>query len=373
MKPKRLGLIVNPVAGLGGRVGLKGSDGLYIQKRAREFGAKPRCQERTVDALQRLQPLKEDLHILTYPGEMGADAALASGFQVHCLGSIRPGKTTAEDTRAAACEILRGQADLLLFAGGDGTARDICQAVADQLPVLGIPAGVKIHSAAFATNPINAGELSALYLTGKVSRLRDAEVLDIDEDAYRQGAMATKLYGYLKTPQKASLVQNLKLASNPSESAAVHTIARFVVDRMESDCLYILGPGTTTRAIAQQLDLDKTLLGVDILFQRQLQASDANEERLLQGLRGWPAKIIVSPIGGQGYLFGRGNQQISPSVISLVGKQNIIVISTEDKIHALHGAPLLVDTGSRRLDERLTGYVRVITGYDEQIFYKVAC
>jgi len=386
---KRLGLIVNPVAGIGGRVGLKGSDGTEIQQKAWELGAVPEALNRAVEALERIKPV-DDLQIITYPGEMGEDAARASGFVPTVIGSIQRGETTAEDTRNAAQDMQGLGVDLVLFAGGDGTARDIADEyvrysaigegpdVADGYIrrirlVLGIPAGVKIHSAVFATNPRSAGDLALLVLQGRASGRREAEVMDIDEEAFRQGIVAARLYGYLNIPFQRRLVQGLKTASDPGEKAATEAIAWEVVDGMDGETLTIIGPGTTTRAIAARLGVPKTLLGVDVVQQGRLVAADANESQLLALLEERLAKIVVTPIGGQGYIFGRGNQQISPRVIEQVGKEHIIVVSTAAKIQGLGGRPLLVDTGDREVDRMLSGYIRVVTGYREQAVYRVSC
>ena len=371
MGDKKLGLIVNPVAGIGGRVGLKGSDGSEIQKKALELGAVPESLNRAALALERIKPIKHDLEIITYPGEMGEDAARACGFEPTVIGSIKPGETTAEDTGYAAREMLRLDVDLLLFAGGDGTARDICNAVGTGIPVLGIPAGVKIHSAVYATSPRSAGDLAALYLQGRVSSLREAEVMDIDEAAFRRGIVSAKLYGYLKIPFRTSLVQNLKVAS-AGEAASLAGIAYDVVEKMEDDRFYIIGPGTTTRAIADELGLEKTLIGVDVVLNRELLATDVNEAQLLKLLEGREAKIIVTPIGGQGCIFGRGNQQISPKVIETVGRDNVIVVSTKEKLYALGRRSLWTDTGDRDVDKMLSGYMRVVTGYNERAVRKVS-
>lgn len=371
---RRLGLIVNPVAGLGGRVGLKGSDGAEIQRQALELGAVPQAIGRTVEAVARLESV-DGLEIITYPGDMGENAARACGIAPTVIGTITPGKTTARDTQQAAREIQRLDAALLLFAGGDGTARDIYEAVGLDMPALGIPAGVKIHSAVYATHPRSAGELAALYLQGRVAGLREAEVMDIDEDAFRHNALSVRLYGYLKVPFRSNLVQSQKMPS-AGEEAALGAIAEDVASRMEEGVLYVLGPGTTTRAITDELGLEKTLLGVDVILDRALIASDVNERQLLALLdahREGRVKIIVTPIGGQGYLFGRGNQQISPRVIEMVGRDNIIVVSAPDKLHALGSRPLLVDTGDPAMDEMLSGYVTVVTGYNERAVRKVSC
>ncbi|MGA9350620.1 MAG: ATP-NAD kinase family protein [Anaerolineae bacterium] len=372
MGEERLGLIVNPVAGIGGRVGLKGSDSAEIQKKALALGAVPQALNRAIQALERIKSV-DKLEVITYPGEMGEDAARACRFGPTVIGSIKPGETTPEDTMNAAREMLRLNVNLLLFAGGDGTARDIYDAIGDGLPVLGIPAGVKIHSAVFGTNPLSAGDLAALYLHGKASNLREAEVVDMDEEAIRQGIVSAKLYGYLKVPFQRRLLQGLKTPSSPGEQAGMAAIAADVVNSMEAGWLYIIGPGTTTRAITSRLGLDKTLIGVDVVADGKLIATDMNESQLLELIAGRKAKIIVTPIGGQGYIFGRGNQQISPEVIKKVGRENIVVVSTTEKIHSLRGGPLRVDTGDREVDEVLSGHTRVVTGYNEQIVYRVSC
>ena len=377
-----LGLIVNPVAGLGGRVGRKGSDGAAIQSQALALGAVPQAQDRALESLRRLGQL-ERLEVTSYPGEMGEDVARRCGFAPTVVGRIRRGETTAQDTREAARAMLAAGVDLLLFAGGDGTARDVYEGVGLDLPALGIPAGVKIHSAVYAINPIVAGELAALFLQGKVDSVREAEVMDIDEDAVRRGIVSAKLYGYLKIPYRTSLVQNLKMPST-GEAAAVASIAYDVAEKMEVDCLYILGPGTTTRAITDELGLSKTLIGVDVVVKERdskingdatvrLVGADVNEAQLQELLKGNRAKIVVTPIGGQGYLFGRGNQQISPRIIRRVGQEHIIVVSTKAKLYALGTQPLLVDTGDRAVDEMLSGYMSIVTGYNERAVRRVSC
>jgi predicted polyphosphate/ATP-dependent NAD kinase len=372
LAPKKVGLIVNPMAGIGGRVGLKGSDGEKLQKEAISLGAIPESHNRTVKALKRLMPLKTGIQLVTYPGEMGENAAKECRFNPTVIGSITTGSTSAEDTRRAALDMMAMDIALLLFAGGDGTARDIYNAIGGKLPVAGIPAGVKIHSAVYARNPLQAGELAYQYLQGQTLHLREVEVMDIDEAAFRSGVLTAKLYGYLKTPYQRRLLQGLKSGSAPNEVASQMEIARQVVNSMEDDVLYIIGPGTTTRAITTRLGLEKTLLGVDVLRNREVVARDVNEAMLLELVHGARAKIILTPIGGQGFLFGRGNQQISPAVIKNVGVENILVVSTREKINSLRGQPLLVDSGERELDQLLSGHIKVITGYDESVIYKVA-
>ncbi|MFZ5634244.1 MAG: ATP-NAD kinase family protein [Bacillota bacterium] len=368
---KKLGLLVNPVAGMGGRVGLKGSDGSDVLKKARELGAKPQSPMRAVEALERVVRIKEDIEIFTYPTEMGENVARECGFNPITIGSIRSGETTRKDTEDAARKMIHLKVDLLLFAGGDGTARDIYNAIGIGLPVLGIPAGVKMHSAVFATNPRNAGELAVAYLQGKHTIIREAEVMDIDEEAFREGFVTAKLYGYLNVPYEKNLVQNLKSGVIYGDNFELESIANWVINIMQDGFFYVIGPGTTTRAIMDKLGLKNTLLGIDVVSKGKIIANDANEAQLLQLLKRNKAKIIVAPIGGQGYVFGRGNQQLSPEVIRIVGKENIIIIATKSKLISLNGRPLLVDTGDDEVNAMLTGYFRVVTGYNEEVIYKV--
>lgn len=366
---KKIGLIVNPIAGIGGRVALKGSDGREILERAKALGATPLSPQRTIDALKGILRLKDDLEVVTYPQEMGEDEARRTGFDPTVIGSIEAGATSSSDTRRAAREMAEMKVDLLLFAGGDGTARDIYDAVGDAVSVLGIPAGVKIHSAVFAINPVKAGELASLFLQNSHPLVHEVEVMDIDEQVLREeDRVSAKLYGYLKIPCDRTLTQGPKQSSSGGgrESVVTQAIAERIIDQME-DCLYIIGPGTTTRAILQRLGLKNTLLGVDVVKQRQLVANDVNEAQLLGLVRGERSKIVITPIGGQGYLFGRGNQQISPEVLQRVGRNSIIVIATPAKIFSLKLNPLLVDTGDEEMDRTLRGYWRVITGYGEEM------
>ena len=378
MPPAQLGLIINPIAGIGGRVGLKGSDGAEVQRLARQLGGAAQAQERAAGALSPLLRLSGDLELLTAPGAMGENVARVCGFNPIILrlpeheGGWGEGETSAEDTSRAANEILARRADLLLFAGGDGTARDICAALGSGIPALGIPAGVKIYSAVFAVNPHSAGELVAEFLTSQRICLRENEVLDIDEDAYRQGEIVTRLYGYLNVPYRRERMQNQKVPTPASEAAQMQSIAAAVIERMHPGQAYLLGPGTTTRAVAERLGLPKTLVGVDILTRSETLALDVSEQQILAQLEQRPLGLIITPTGGQGFLFGRGNQQLSPQVLRRVGRDNILVIAPASKIAALHGNPLLVDTGDPRVDSMLEGYMQVITGYRETVIYRVS-
>ncbi len=366
---RKIGLIVNPIAGLGGRVGLKGTDGADIVKKAPELGAKQVSPGRAADALRVLKRSKLEFELITYPAEMGADEAREAGLEVKTIGKIVSGKTTAEDTKRAAKEMLAEGVDLILVAGGDGTIADVIEAIGTRVPILGVPTGVKMHSAVFANTPEAAGEVATRFLRDGLP-IREAEVMDIDEDSYRENRLSAKLKGFANVPYEPTMVQTTKEGSTGYELADQKAIARWVLELMEKGRVHVLGPGTTTRAVAEELGIyDSTLLGVDLVENYKLVAKDVNEEQILKAIGGKPATIIVSPIGRQGFILGRGNQQISPEVVRKIGSKNVMVPATPQKLSMTPA--LKVDTGDTKLDEEFRGYIKVITGYRQSRMVKV--
>jgi len=356
-----IGLIVNPIAGLGGRVGLKGTDGPRTLERARELGATPVAAERTERALACLNRSPADLRIVAAAGNMGADLAASHRFRTETLARAG-GATSAEDTAAAAAELLRRDVDLILFAGGDGTTRDIHAVVGDRLPILGIPTGVKMHSAVFATSPENAGAVVASFLAaGSSARLRDGEVLDADPDGGDSAGdgLRTRLFGAARVPDDRLRMQGPKACSLVSDEDALDALCRQIAAEMDPRRLYVLGPGTTTRRVMRDLGLQKTLLGIDAVRAGRLVGADLGERELLGLLEGQAATLLVGVVGGQGSLFGRGNQQLSPTVLRRIGAENIRVLAGLRKLLALDPPLLRVDTGDPELDAALAGYRRV--------------
>jgi predicted polyphosphate/ATP-dependent NAD kinase len=361
---KKLGFIINPIAGMGGAVGLKGTDGKEIIERAVNLGAKPVAPARAKTFLSELEVIKEDLQLLVGAGRMGEDETRNKGYTCKVFGE-KKNKTTDEDTVEIAQRILEEGVDLLVFCGGDGTARDVLNAVDSKVPVLGVPTGVKMHSSVFAVGPRAAARIALRFLW-KELRLWEAEVMDVDEEAFREGRVSARLHGYLLSPYEPSLIQGSKMASATTENNLRNqaAIAIYVIENMKPDVVYIIGPGTTTRTIGDLLDAKKTLLGVDIFCNKSLTAKDVNEKQILEIIEGKPTRIIVTPIGGQGFIFGRGNQQISPKVIRQVGLDNITVIATENKMNNLKN--LRVDTGDPELDVSLRNSIKVVTDYKRE-------
>ncbi|RQW78024.1 MAG: ATP-NAD kinase [Methanothrix sp.] len=354
----RIGFLINPIAGMGGAVGLKGTDGLADAAAAR--GAKPLASERAKACLRRLAKEAGQLFFFTASGCMGEDAlrGCCLDFSVVHNASSPSG---SEDTIFACRAFLENKIDLLLFCGGDGTARDVAS-VAGQIPILGIPAGVKMHSGVFAISPEAAAELASGFIKGELLA-RDTEIVDVDEDLYRSGELQTKLYAAAKTPYKPVLVQERKrIYSSADEDEFKNQIALFASEFMRDGSAYILGAGTTTARITELLGMEKTLLGVDVVKNGKLIVKDASEKDLLD-LAGKErsVKIILSPIGAQGFILGRGSQQISAEVLRRVGIDNLIIVSTPHKLAEL--SYLLADCGDTELDKALSGRRRVVTGY----------
>ena len=374
MKLKKLGLVINPWAGVGGPAGLKGSDGADTVAQALAAGVEPQANKRAAIALQALQEYAEQLEILCFAGEMGERVARAQGLQVTVVGAARAEPSIAADTERAAQTIRAAGADLIVFVGGDGTARNMVNALGDNFPVLGIPAGVKMHSACFAISPRAAGEVLRRLLAGELVDLHEHEVRDIDEKSFREGRVSTRYYGELLVPEEGHFLQAVKNAGREVEELAVADIAADVVEELEPDTLYIIGPGSTTLGILSELGCDGTLLGVDLLRDGALIAKDVGAAQIEAALaeHTGPAQIILTAIGGQGHLIGRGNQQFSPAVLRAVGRDNLIVVATKTKITELNGRPLLVDSGDPELDESWSGFVRVITGYRDAILYPLS-
>lgn len=368
-----IGLLVNPLAGVGGSLALKGSDGEEVRQLVAEAGGSRRSMERAARALSVLHEARLPIAFSTWGGAMGEDLLRELGVEATVLGEPGASPSSADDTRRAAA-VLAGHCDLLVFVGGDGTARDVFDAVGEQMPVLGIPAGVKMHSGVFAVSPEAAGELLLQLARGGLVGLRRQEVRDIDETAFREGRVKTRFYGEMLVPGEGRFLQHTKVGGREDQALVAADIAAWLAPELEPETLYLLGPGSTTAAVLEELGLPATLLGVDALLDNRVVAADASEQTLLSLLAGHsgPAQIIVTAIGGQGHIFGRGNQQLSPEVIRAVGLDHITVIAAKSKVAALDGRPLRVDTNDPALDRALSGYRPVITGYEDEILYRVA-
>jgi predicted polyphosphate/ATP-dependent NAD kinase len=405
MKKFKLGFVINPVAGVGGSVALKGSDGESTPEKALALGAEFKANQRATTALSVLEPYKSQITIYTASGAMGENCARDLGFEVVVVtqsaeasttelsvGEVNASEvtsssclnTTAQDTKDAVTALMQAHVDVLLFAGGDGTARDICSIVDDRFPVLGIPAGCKIHSGVYAVTPKAAGRVVEMLVTNQLVTLTDADVMDIDESLFRQGVVKAKRYGEMQIPSELRYVQAVKSGGKETDELVLQDIAAHVIETMDDE-LYIMGSGSTTAFIMEELGEENTLLGVDVLHDHAVIANDVTEPQLwelinkhsleIQSAENRIAsqndqlKLVITLIGGQGHIFGRGNQQLSPRIIKAIGKNNIIIVATKTKLAALNNRPLIIDTGDTQLDQTLSGYFPVITGYKDQVLY----
>lgn len=363
---KRLGLIVNPYAGMGGSVGLKGTDGVIDEARRR--GARQGAPARAVRALRSLRSTAPDIEVVTCAGQMGQDEAQAAGLTVTVVRQVAD-QSTADDTRHAAAEFVDSGIDLLLFVGGDGTATDIQAAVGDHIPVVGVPGGVKMHSGVFAHTPEAAGILSGHFLTGQVTDLAAREVMDVDEVQLRAGVLAPRLLGYLNVPDAGILVQHPKRRGT-SDRQARREIGAAVREHLPPGALVAVGPGTTAGTVMETHGLAHTLLGFDLIRDGHLVAADVTETDLLRHVD--ELHVIVAPTGGQGALLGRGNQQLTPAVLRRLDAERLIVVATRDRLAALAGRPLLIDLDDPDLAATLTGIRRILVGPGRTVVYPVA-
>ena len=375
---KRIGFLINPVAGIGGQAGMKGSDDRAGREDALRRGYQKTAVRRAGQCLESFaKAIKQagqnaDFTFLVPEGEMGGGLLKESGLPFQTVGETRSREvTTREDTIRFAETMKEEGADLLVFCGGDGTARDISQAVGSDFPVLGVPAGVKMYSACFAVNPWQAGELLAGFVRGRQMSFAHREVMDMDESQLSLREVSPSLYGFLKVLDDGVHLQRAKEMSL-GDGEEAETLAEDILSEMREDTLYIIGPGGTAYRIKEKLHSKGTVRGVDLVKGGQILYRDADEQTIWRLLgQAEKAEIIVTCIGGNGFLFGRGNQQISPRIIRAVGKEHIRIAVTRQKLAHLGGKPILVDTGDRETDEYLKGYYKIRFNGRESALYRV--
>jgi NAD+ kinase len=354
---RTVAVVVNPIAGMGGRVGLKGTDGKVEE--ARERGAEPRAPGRAREAVESLAEVGRDVAVVTYGDPMGESVVRDAGFDPEIVGSpTDPEATTSADTRAAVREFVDQDVDCILFVGGDGTAVDVAETLSEmdaQTPMLGVPAGVKVYSEVFGVSPRAAGRIVATF-----AETEPAEVNDIDEDAFRGGEVVTGLHAVATVP-----VADQRQSAKQLGGGTVETLAEGVAESVEDGVTYVLGPGSTVGAIKERLGFEGTTLGVDVWRDGEVLVHDAAESDILDAL-GDRNVIVVSPIGGQGFVFGRGNQQLSPAVIS---QCDIEIVASRRKLDDT--GTLRVDTGDPDLDAELDGWRQVRVGRYERRLIEV--
>ncbi|WP_218418416.1 ATP-NAD kinase family protein [Alteromonas lipotrueae] len=367
----RLGVVVNPFAGIGGALALKGSDGADVREKALAMGAEKKANEKMAKALSIVEGLSEQFTIVTAGGEMGEDVCASLGLPFEVVYKSASQQTEGEDTERAVQAFLGCNLDVILFAGGDGTARNVCKIVGDKVPVLGVPAGCKIHSGVYCVTPSAAGQVISQMIKGEIVSVMEGEVRDIDENAFRTGKLIAKHYGEMRVPAELTYVQAVKMGGKEDEALVLDDIAATISELMDdnTDTYFVMGSGSTVGAVMEFLGLENTLLGVDVLQDKALVASDVTASELLSLTQGKPTQVVLTVIGGQGHILGRGNQQLSPDFIRAIGKENMRVVATKQKLQSLGNKPLRLDSGDAELDASLQGAFTIITGYKDKVLY----
>ncbi|MDH3643920.1 MAG: ATP-NAD kinase family protein [Gammaproteobacteria bacterium] len=366
-----VGLIINPVSGIGGTVALKGSDGAEIQAEAAMKGGRPRGEPRARRALNAAAEVHNSVRWLTWGGAMGSELLADLGLAHQVLGDP-DSPSTGADTRKAARALADAGVDVLLFCGGDGTARDLLEGIGERLPVVGIPGGVKMHSGVFATTPEVAGEVLVRLGAGGLVRSTRADVRDLDEEALREGQLRPRFFGELLVPELGGFLQHTKESGRENESLALAEIVADVVERIEdspASVAFVLGPGSTVAAVKEALGMRSTLLGFDVYRAGEQIGADVDAgwlESLAQ-----PVSLIITFTRRQGFLIGRGNQQLSPTFLKKLDRNRLQVIATRSKLLSLDGRALLIDSDDPDLDLEFAGLVEITAGYEDRLWYRV--
>jgi predicted polyphosphate/ATP-dependent NAD kinase len=359
---------------MGGKVGLKGTNG--TAKKAAALGAKPIAPAKAVEFLKKLKELDhaKRIEVVTCPGVMGEKETKAVGVQTEILPLHIKSETTATDTKSAVEKLVALNVDLIVFVGGDGTARDILDALGSSavIPVLGVPSGVKMYSGVFAATSLDAAYVVQAFSEGE-AEIMDFEIMDVSEKAFRDDAFSVSLYGILKGPfvPMRSVSSKHLSPDTVDEHENQMAVAKFIVEEIKPEATVILGPGSTMKCVADLLGVEKTLLGVDVCCNKTV-VKDVNERKILASVKDWKNTwLVLSPIGRQGMLLGRGNQQISPRIIRKIGREHIIVGASRSKLREIEGGVLRVDTGDAEVDAMLKGYIKVAIDYREWRLVKI--
>ena len=364
----KIGFIINPIAGMGGRVGLKGTDGVYEE--AVKLGAKPIAAKKAQDMLTEFISIvskNENIMWFTCTGKMGSSELQKAGISNFKIIYKHGGEiTSSADTKKVCKKFMSLNVDLIVFCGGDGTASDIFEIVDKKIPLLGIPSGVKMHSGVFGINTKATAKILHQFVQNSLT-VGDVEIMDLDEDLYRTGEWKIKLIGIAKGIIEPTYIQVGKsYYESISDDEIKDELSEHIADDIEknNDFLYLFGSGGTIDYIARKLNLENTLLGIDAVYRKKIVGKDLNEKNILDLLKKYKKiKLLLSPIGAQGFILGRGNLQLSPPVITKIGIDNIIIISTPSKL--LRTPVIRVDTGDKALDHKFVEYeyLLVVIGY----------
>lgn len=380
----KVGFVINPIAGMGGTVALKGTDGLI--KEALNLGATPVSPIRAelfFSYLSRTVQIetKSEILFLTPSSPMGEQIVSKFSFNYKIINlNIDHRITTPQDTKDAVRLFEQEQVDLIIFVGGDGTSIDIGMSLTKETPILGIPSGVKTYGSVFSHTPEEAASVLLSFNQSKASN--NAELLDLDEKLYNKGIISIELKGYVHVPAFPHYFQHAKerVEHNESEEGILEGISEEIYDlitSIKSKKLLIIGPGSTFNPFASKIGIIRSILGIDCIecsedgkFKTII--SDAREDQIFSLLNRYhDVFILVTPIGGMGYIFGRGNHQISPRIVNKVSKNNLLIACSPQKLSTIQEQTLRVDTSNETFNREISGYIRVITNFGESRMVKV--
>jgi len=363
----KIGLIVNPISGLGGPLGLKGSDSDNIWDHVSDVYNLPSLQ-RTYDTLNNIDSKIVD-KIIFYTGNelLGEYLLKQFDFKYKIVYTSKIQRTSRNDTYELLKAFKTQNVNLIVFAGGDGTSSDLIKIIDTDIPVVGIPVGVKMYSSIFPLSPIYSSKIISEFCSYHELKFILREVSDLDDRNIHKGITTTKFIGYLNTPLNLddNYLQESKGSSISDEGNEIDNLIEDFIDRYTSMDTYIFGPGSTTNTILKSIDIEGTLLGFDIIKNKKLVYKDCSENDIYNYLntnQGKDSKLVLTVIGNQGFLFGRGNQQISPRILNKIDKNNLLIYSTKTKLDSLNNE-ILIDTGDLITDKKFSGYVNIITGY----------
>lgn len=354
-------------------MGLKGTDNQKIVELAFAKKVPLKAQIRAFEFIEGIRKLgRSDLCFYTSNSKMGEDYLLNKGMYYKVIYEYQTKLSTIKDTENSCGKLIENKVDIIFFVGGDGTARDIFRVVRNMLPLIGIPAGVKMYSGVFCTTISTSIKMFLDFLNGNY-QLGEEEIIDVDEENYRKDRFNLKIYGSALTLKRYDNLQGSKQETYSQDKDNQERIAKYFIEKMEKDTYYILGPGTTVKTIPRLLNESSTLFGVDILLNGKIIALDVNEELTLKITEEKKAKVVVSPLGRQGIIFGRGNQQISSNVIKMVGKENLVFLATERKLEDMRRNYLIGDLDDIEIRKMISGYVRVLVDYNTEKILKLIC
>lgn len=385
-KKIKIGLVVNPYAGLGGEAALKGTDGVDVRQQALDYHHQtlrsPKRVERFLNALVQLpcqtsetaeRATIADIEWYCLPNDLGESALKEQGIIPKVLSY--QAFNTSQDTLQAVQYFMQSKVDLIVFAGGDGTARDVLDALGDENTnalSIGIPAGVKMQSAVFAITPEMAAQILHQWLQGELNTVALQDVRDIDESALRDNKIRSKYYGAMHTLASPQFLQRLKQSGIEQDDLVLDDIADHLDELLDEGFTLLIGPGSTTAHFMQRQGLKNTLVGFDALNKDGLIGTDLTGQQCQKLLESHAHfKLVITPTGQQGFLIGRGNQQLTEHFLSYIKKEQICIISTKNKLNEISDRQLHIDTNNLELDEKLSGFYPIVTAYQETVIYPV--